>query len=319
VGGLAIRDGALVEADGTPFVMRGVNVPHAWYRRRTTRSLRDIAATGANTVRLVIASGGRWPRTPAREVARLIALAGRLGMIAVLEVHDTTGYGAEPEAVHIGAVLPYWLDLADALRGREDRVLINIANEPTVDTPASVWSEGHRTAILALRAAGLRHTLVVDADDHGQDTSNTMRDGAADLFHSDPLRNVLFSVHMYQHYGQGGRIAAYLEHFRAAALPLIVGEFGPEHRGEPVDQETIFRLCDQWGVGYLGWSWSGNAGGAANLDIVQGFDAARLSPWGERLIGGPHGIRATSRPAGVFAQRRTRLGEWLSAGRLVRR
>ncbi|HVZ99804.1 MAG TPA: hypothetical protein VG841_05775 [Caulobacterales bacterium] len=61
-------------------------------------------------------------------------------------------------------------------------------------------------------------------------------------------------------------------------------------------------------VGYLGWSWSGNAGNVANLDIVEHFDARRLSPWGERLINGSGGIRETAHPAHVFARRR---GFWM--------
>ncbi|WP_319020155.1 cellulose binding domain-containing protein [Streptomyces sp. C8S0] len=34
----------------------------------------------------------------------------------------------------------------------------------------------------------------------------------------------------------------------------------------------------QLGVGYLGWSWSGNGGGVEYLDLATGFDASRLTP-----------------------------------------
>ncbi len=301
----AIRDGVLVERDGSPFIMRGINVPHAWLSQHTDQSLADIAATGANTVRIVLSSGARWRRSEPSEVAHLVALAKRHRMIVVLEVHDTTGFGADERAVHLGAVLAYWAELRDVLQGEEDYVLINIGNEPFAgrSTPA-MWIEAHRTAIAALRAMGFRHTIVIDGADYGQDASGTMRDHARDLFDGDPLRNVLFSVHMYQVYGRGETIEAYLDAFRDARLPLIVGEFGMDHQGEPVDEEAIFRLSNERGIGYLGWSWSGNSQRVADLDIVRNFDAERLSPWGERLINGAGGIRETSRPAHVYAQPR---------------
>jgi len=70
--------------------------------------------------------------------------------------------------------------------------------------------------------------------------------------------------------------------------------------GALVDEEAIFSQSTRLGVGYLGWAWSGNSGAAANLDVVHDFDGARLTPWGERLINGPGGIRQTARPARVF-------------------
>lgn len=312
----AIRDGVLVEADGAPFVMRGVNVPHAWLNERTAQSLEDVAATGANTVRIVLSNGARWRRSEPREVSRLIAMAKRRRMIVMLEVHDTTGFGADPRAVHLETTLAYWRALRPALQGQEDYVLVNIGNEPFAGTSTpDMWVDAHRDMISALRALGLRHTIVVDAHDYGQDSSNTMRDRARELFDADPLRNVLFSVHMYQVYGEGDRIRAYFDAFRDARLPLIVGEFGPDHQGEPVDEDTIFALSAERGIGYLGWSWSGNSRNVANLDIVEGFDARRPSPWGRRLIDGPGGFRETARPAGLFVRESAlrRFATWFSA------
>ncbi|MES1200485.1 MAG: cellulase family glycosylhydrolase [Pseudomonadota bacterium] len=302
---LAIRDGQLVERDGAPFVMRGINIPHAWAPEHTARSIDDIAATGANTVRIALSAGVRWKRNEPSEVARLIAHCRRRHLIVILEVHDATGFGADSRAAHLGAALAYWGDLRAVLRGQEDYVLINIANEPFAGsaTPA-MWIEAHRTAIATLRGWGLRHTLVIDGADYGQDRSGTMRDHARELLDSDPLRNVLFSIHMYQVYGRAEMVEAYFNAFHAAHLPLIVGEFGPDHQGEPVDEDTIMRMSAQQSVGYLGWSWGGNGGNVANLDMVEHFDASRLSPWGERIINGANGIRATARPAHIFQQRR---------------
>lgn len=300
--GFSVRDGRLIDACGEPFVARGVNIPHAWKPGATGRTIRETAALGSNTVRVVLSDGTRWRRTSPAAVRRILAQARRARQVVILEVHDTTGYGLEPKAAHIGAALAYWARLEPVLRGQEDFVLVNIGNEPTAGTTTpEQWFEAHRTAIVALRALGLRHTLVIDAHDYGQDRSGTMRDWAAELFAADPQRNLVFDVHMYEAYGQARDVERYLQAFATARLPLIVGEFGPDHRGEPVDEDAIFRLSTALGVGYLAWSWSGNAPEVADLDLVEGFDGRRLTPWGERFFNGAGGVRETARRSRVFA------------------
>lgn len=300
--GFSVQDGRLIDACGDAFIMRGVNLPHAWKPRATGRAIRDSAELGSNTVRVVLSDGTRWRRTSPRAVRKIISQARRARQVVILEVHDTTGYGLELGAAHIGSALAYWARLAPALKGREDHVLVNIGNEPTAGkaTPDQ-WLEAHRTAIIALRALGLRHTLVIDAHDYGQDRSGTMRDRAAELFAADPLRNLVFDVHMYEAYGEARAVEDYLRAFEVARLPLIVGEFGADHRGEPVDEDAIFRLSNAKGVGYLAWSWSGNAPEVADLDLVERFDRARLTPWGKRFFDGPGGVRETSRRSRVFS------------------
>ncbi|MCR4914790.1 MAG: glycoside hydrolase family 5 protein, partial [Prevotella sp.] len=41
----------LIDATGQPFVIKGINNPHAWFGERAFQALADIAATRANTVR----------------------------------------------------------------------------------------------------------------------------------------------------------------------------------------------------------------------------------------------------------------------------
>lgn len=300
--GFSVREGRLIDACGEAFVARGVNLPHAWKPRATGKAIRQSAALGSNSVRIVLSDGTRWRRTSPGAVRKIIAQARRARQVVILEVHDTTGYGLELKAAHIGSALAYWAKLEPVLRGQEDAVLVNIGNEPTAGaaTPEQ-WLEAHRTAIIALRALGLRHTLVIDAHDYGQDRSGTMRDRAAELFAADPLRNLVFDVHMYEAYGDAETVERYLRAFEVARLPLIVGEFGPDHRGQPVDEEAIFRLSGVMGVGYLGWSWSGNAPEVADLDLVERFDGRTLTPWGERFFEGAGGVRQTSRRSRVFS------------------
>src|SRR5688572_26488660 len=172
-------------------------------------------------------------------------------------------------------------------------------NEPFGNNTTANYVADTRAAIQALRAAGITHTLMIDAANWGQDWSNTMRTNAVALWEADPQRNLLFSVHMYEVYGQASTISSYMQAFDDMGLPLVIGEFGLEHNGQNVDEATIMAQAQQRGNGYIGWSWSGNGGCCTFLDVVSNFTTT-LTPWGQILVNGPNGIFATSMPASVF-------------------
>nr|WP_312888504.1 cellulase family glycosylhydrolase [Nonomuraea rhodomycinica] len=187
------------------------------------------------------------------------------------------------------------------LAGQESYVVVNLGNEPVGNnavTPA--WTQATSAAITRMRAAGFQHLLMVDAPNWGQDWKGEMRDNAATVFDADPQKNTVFSLHMYGVYDTAAEINAYLDAFRTAGLPLVIGEFGNMHSDGDPDEDTIMAQAVARGIGYLGWSWSGNGGGVEYLDQVTAFDATRLTPWGERLLNGADGIRATAREATVY-------------------
>ncbi|WP_119730377.1 cellulase family glycosylhydrolase [Thermomonospora amylolytica] len=297
--GLRVSGTDIVEANGNRFVMRGVSHPHAWYTSQTG-AFADIKKMGANTVRVVL-SGGRWTANGAADVANVVSLCKRNRLICVLENHDTTGYGEQEGARTLAQAVDYWLGLKDVLAGQENYVVINIGNEPfgnNAVTPG--WAEATTDAIRRLRAAGFEHLLMVDAPNWGQDWRFTMRDNARTVFDADPARNTVFSVHMYGVFDTAAEVTAYLDAFDRAGLPLVVGEFGHNHSDGDPDENTIMAEAQARGVGYIGWSWSGNGGGVEYLDMVNGFNAAGLTPWGERIFNGPNGIRQTAREATVY-------------------
>ncbi|MFJ8650955.1 cellulase family glycosylhydrolase [Streptomyces rochei] len=298
-GGLHVSDGRLVEGDGSAFVMRGVNHAHTWYPDRAD-SIADIAARGANTVRIVLSSGGRWTRTSASEVAALIGRCKAAEVICVLEVHDTTGYGEDGAATSLDQAADYWISVRSALEGQEDYVVVNIGNEPFGNTGYTAWTGATKAAVAKLRGAGIGHALMVDAPNWGQDWSGTMRDNAASVFASDPDRNTVFSVHMYGVYDTATEVRDYLDAFVTEGLPVVVGEFGDRHSDGDPDEDAIMATAQSLGVGYLGWSWSGNGGGVEYLDMVNGFDPNALTGWGDRIFHGSDGIVATSETAGVY-------------------
>ncbi|MFV2084438.1 cellulase family glycosylhydrolase [Micromonospora sp. LOL_021] len=298
--GLHVSDGRLVEANGTPFVLRGVNHAHTWYPSQTN-SFANIKSLGANAVRVVLSNGHRWTRNDASDVANVISLCKANRLICVLEVHDTTGYGEEGAAATLASAADYWIGLASVLRGQENYVIINIGNEPFGNSGYQNWASHTTSAVQRLRAAGFEHAIMVDAPNWGQDWTFTMRDNAQAVWNADPARNLIFSIHMYGVFDTAAEISDYLGRFRSAGLPIVVGEFGHNHSDGNPDEDSILSYTSQHGIGWLGWSWSGNSGGVEYLDMVNNFNVNSLTSWGQRLFNGTNGIRETAREATVYS------------------
>jgi mannan endo-1,4-beta-mannosidase len=301
--GFRIQNGRLVDNNGTPFVMRGINYPFTWFSSRNTQAdLTNIANTRANTVRIVLSTGtGGGQRTSGAQLTNLIQWCKDRRMIAVLEVHTSTGWG-DNGSPHITDAVNYWRssDVFNAVRGQENFVIINIANEPFGNSSTGSYVNDTIAAIRSLRSAGYTHNLMVDGANWGQDWSNTMRNNATQIFNADPLRNVTFSVHMYEVYANGANATSYMQSFANAGMPLVIGEFGADHQGQPVDEGTIMSQAQQRGLGYIGWSWSGNGSCCTSLDIVNNFGTTFTS-WGNILVNGNNGIRQTAVAASVFS------------------
>lgn len=299
--GLRVSAGRIVESNGNTFVMRGVSHAHVWYPTQTS-SFANIKALGANTVRVVLGSGQKWGPNTASDVANVISLCKQSRLICVLEAHDTTGYGEDSTAATLNQAVSYWLSIQSALAGQENYVIINIGNEPFGNNAqvSATWATATSNAINRLRNAGLDHMIMVDAPMWGQDWQGIQRDNAAAVFASDPDRNTVFSIHMYGVYDTAAEINAYLNAFQTAGLPLVIGEFGHNHSDGNPDEDTIMAQAQSRGLGYIGWSWSGNGGGVEYLDMVTGFNPASLTSWGTRIFNGANGIRQTSREATVY-------------------
>ncbi|MBT2439599.1 cellulase family glycosylhydrolase [Streptomyces sp. ISL-36] len=298
--GFHVAGGRLLDANGEDFVFRGVNHAHAWYPTRTGRALADIKALGANSARIVLSTGDRWTKNDAAGVAGVVSQCKANKLVCVLEAHDTTGYGEQSGAVSLSEAADYWLEVANAVKGQEKYVVINLGNEPHGNTGYTAWTQDTTNAISRLRAAGFAHTLMVDAPNWGQDWSHTMRDNAPAVLAADPDRNTVFSLHMYGVYDTAAEVQDYLNSFVSRRLPIVVGEFGNDHSDGNPDEDAIMATARQLNLGYLGWSWSGNGGGVEYLDLATDFDMSRLTPWGRRLFDGVDGIRQTSREASVY-------------------
>jgi mannan endo-1,4-beta-mannosidase len=298
--GIHISNGRLVEANGTPLKLRGINHAHTWFTNQTS-SFANIKAAGANSVRVVL-SGGRWTANSASDVANVISLCKTNKLICVLEDHDTTGYGEQSGAVTLDAAVNYWISVQSALTGQESYVILNIGNEPfgnNATTPG--WADATRSAITRLRNAGFQHTIMVDAPNWGQDWQFTMRDNAPSVLAADTTGNTIFSIHMYGVFDTAAEVTAYVDSFTSRNLPLCICEFGNMHSDGDPDEDTIMAKAQSAGIGMMGWSWSGNSGGVEYLDMVTNFDPAQRTAWGTRYITGANGLSTTSTEATIYS------------------
>lgn len=298
VPGFTVSGTKLLDANGNEFVMRGVNHAHSWFASSDFNALEAIDKTESNCVRLVLADGVQWNKDTVDGINMLTDMCKKFEMVAIVEVHDATGRDSIDD---LQAAADFWIEMKDALIGREDYVILNIANEWVGQWKTDTWAKGYTTVIPQLREAGIKNTIMVDAAGWGQ-YGKSIKEKGKQVFESDPDRNTMFSIHMYGSAGKNEKtIRDNLTGATDQDLCVCVGEFGYKHSDGDVDEGYIMEYCEENGIGWLGWSWKGNGGGVEYLDLSYDWEGNMLSPeWGEPLVNGEYGIKATSKKCSVF-------------------
>lgn len=295
VDGTVLRD-----ANQNAFEMRGTNYAYTWYKWEGNEeaTLKEIAAYGANTVRIVLSDGQQYTKNTAGEVANLISLCEKYKLVAVLEVHDVTG---KDDANLLLNSAKYFAEIKSALIGHEDTVIINIANEWQGNANTSSWESAYIAAVKAIRDAGLTHCIMCDAGGWGQGYV-TVRDGGSAVLASDPERNVMFSVHMYGTAGGSSTvIKSVIDGIMTRNLCLVIGEFGYKHSDGEVDEAYIMEYCKEVQIGWLAWSWYGNGSPVEYLDMSSANVGGTLSAdWGAVVVNGKNGWKETSKVCSVY-------------------
>src|SRR6266511_3093893 len=246
--GIQVRDGRLVEATGSDLVLRGVNHDFMWYPDKNS-SFAAVKAAGANAVRIPLGIGHQWRASHAQDVTTVVGLCRENRLICVLDAHDTTGFGQDPKAATMAEAVRFWIGVRDALIGQEDYVIINIANEPFGNGTTMPWAEQTSDAIRQLRAAGFKHTLMVDAPGWGQDESFVMRDNAKRVIAADPSGDTIFDVHMYGQFATASKVRSYLGSFTSRRLPIVIGEFSSQHQWGDPDEDAIMASAQEHHLG----------------------------------------------------------------------
>jgi mannan endo-1,4-beta-mannosidase len=293
------QNGKLFDANGKEFVVKGVNNPHIWFKDMSYAALDEIAAYGANSVRIVWTSKG-----DPNELRKIIERVVELKMIAMPELHDATGKDGIEDLL---AVTKYWVrdDVKAILNEFKPYVLLNIANEWMATSDSRNWYDGYLQSIDIIRKGGLNHCLVVDAAGWGQNLE-PVKAFADSLVKHDPYHNLLFSVHMYGSWNSTDKISRELSYCVQNKIPLMVGEFGYHYNngennlGCKADADFIMMTCNELGIGYMPWSWTGNNADNKWLDMVYFSNPTKLTEWGRLVLKGKHGIKKTAKRCSLF-------------------
>lgn len=191
--------------------------------------------------------------------------------------------------------------MKSVLSGTEKYVIVNIANEWCGTWNGSAWADGYKSAIQSVRNAGITNMLMVDCAGWGQ-YPDSIKDYGKSVFNADSQKNTVFSIHMYEYAGgNASTVRNNIDNALNIGVPVVIGEFGGQHTNGDVDEATIMSYCTSKGVGYLGWSWKGNNSDMSYLDIANSWDGSSLSSWGNTLINGSNGIKATSKTCSVYS------------------
>jgi Cellulase (glycosyl hydrolase family 5)/Ricin-type beta-trefoil lectin domain-like len=299
--GFHVSGRSLLDVNGNNFIVRGISHGYTWYLSQNA-SFPNIKAAGANTIRVVLSGGNNGgTATSLASVQTAINLCKSNKLVCVLEDHDTTGYTGQGTG-SLAQAVSYWESLQSILTGQENWVIINIGNESWGNTNMNGWIGATENAIVSMRNAGFRHTLMVDGPGWGQDPNDIMLNNASSIESTDPMHNTIFSVHMYGVYASASTVDSYISSFYNTGMPFLVGEFGSTQPGASSsdDADEIMADTQSRGIGYMAWSWSGNGGTAQYLDMVTNFNPSQRTSWGNRVITGANGLQQTSHECSCY-------------------
>lgn len=299
---------SLKDSSGHTFVMRGNNFPVFWFPAQYKSSIAAAASVNCNTARLVWQLRQEaW--TPALTVLdEAIAECVAKKIVPIVELHDFTGGNSAADLTNAAAYFARG-DVKTILDKYSHVLIINIANEWGDNSVSDLaWKNAYLPAITAIRNAGYKIPVMIDAPGYGQRETAIVSYGQ-DLLNSDPLKNIIFSAHAYSNWNTSSSYSSRINALLAKNLCFIFGEFGwnvPDAQQPAsfickVDAPLLMQLCQQYAIGYLGWSWTGNDTNNACFDMCSSWsDTAQLTTWGRQWVYDPNGVKNTGVKASVY-------------------
>ena len=286
--GFFISDGKLYDAGGSEFIPIGANTAVFWQSETNgMKSFPDMKKAGANCARIVSVTNNSvnswsWQSNFTKQKACVKACVDNK-LVPILEFHDVTcgsGYETDTEGKFLKKVVDYWCtpNLVSLCKDYEKYLIVNVANEWG---PTNVgFRDGYKKAITAMRTAGIKNTILIDAGGCGQNPA-TLINYAQELLDFDPEKNILFAIHFYGLWMTKEKtkqswqfyVEDYLQQFKTKKIPVIVGEFG--WTGAPdnftlYDPKKIISESNKQGIGWLFWAWNSNPN-ETYYDIVANY------------------------------------------------
>lgn len=298
--GFYVKGRFLYDNQGEKVTLYGLNKMCTWTDKDGDPSFKEIAKTGANTVRIT------WSITDtADDLDTVLTNCRKEHMIPVIEVHDATG-----EWDKLPSLVDYWTreDIASVLISHEQYLILNIGNEVgnSMITDAQ-FIEGYSDAIDRIRKAGIHVPLMIDGTSWGQNI-NILQSCGPELIDFDPDSNILLSVHMWwpKMYGHNAQeVIDELNESVELNLPIIVGEFGhiwEKSEAGKIPYKTIMEECAKHDIGYIAWSWGPGNNPQDFLDMTSDSTFDTLNDYGKEIcLESPYSVKnLAKRPASML-------------------
>lgn len=284
----------------------------------------QIAMSGANTIRFTWYSdgvswrdGGQYvansPTPEARyhkgngttmsgyisngHVSNIFSYCKTKGIIPVFAIHDLT---CANDWNYFNNDLKTWWTSAKVLsliNAHKDHLIINIANEFGVvrwnggnANDFNTFKTNYGTMVTALRNAGVKVPIMIDAPDCGQSISELMT-MSAEILNADPEHNIIFSTHLYW----GGyattsqQIAAKFTEAVNANVVLALGEVAPNQDNgscgnmdiTSIYQTALTQACPL-NISWYAWSWDQDCSPARNMTTNGNYNT--LTTFGSDIV-----------------------------------
>lgn len=273
----------LYDNQGEKTVLYGINKMIVWNDKDGDPSFREIAKTGANSVRIV------WTMKDgtAEELDTAITNCRAEHMIPIIELHDATG-----EFEKLPSLVDWWVkpEVVEVIKKHQDYLLVNIGNEVgNGNVSNATFTEGYTDAVTRMREAGIHVPLLIDPSSWGQNL-NQLQACGPDIQEADPDHNCLFSAHLWWPYMYGHtdqEVADELTESAEMGLPLVIGEFAnqwEETAQGQIPYKVIMEYCAKYEIGYLIWSWGPGNSPQTFLDMTTDGTFDTLQPWAKEML-----------------------------------
>jgi len=304
--GFFVVGSKLYDASGNEFRIRGLNHLH-WDDQSV-----GLPKTGANTE--------RWDLDFKQPIATNLALMQRSIDNKLVPMAGNWDGTCDKSSASLSKIVSTWVANASQWNTLEKYLLVNIANEWGPENSVE-WRDQYIAAIAALRNAGINATIVVDSGGCGQDDQDVILYGA-EVFNSDPQKNVVFDVHIYGGWQEHPdpaqpwfrNINQTFDKLAATGLPILIGEFGPGRDIGPsptlLTPGEVITAAESHNFGWLAWAWDDPAGEYTNpprddwfaLSFTGDYNStADLTTFGKDVIENPvYGLKLLGKPASIF-------------------
>ena len=306
--GLHVVDNQLVDRDGEPVRLLGVNRSgaeyacvgrHGFFAGPTGR--RAVAAMTAwriNAVRVPLnehcwlgingAPAGYSRARYRRAIRAYVARLHRAGLYVVLDLHwsapGEARAGKQQPMADLDHAPAFWSSVARAFKN-DPALAFDVYNEPHQVTwecwrdgcvmPAGWRAAGMQTLIDAVRSSGARQPIIATGIHWGTDLSSWL-----DYRPDDPADQLAAGLHLYDFAACASeRCWRQTVEPVAREVPVVVTEIG-ERDCFGTFLDRFMSWADAAEVSYLAWSW--NPSGCAAPALIESWDG-RPTPSGERL------------------------------------